>query len=223
MHAVMTDSLLDLTRTIAAPLFAGCTFPWEAIPGIRSFIISHGMTLCDADYDNPAENVWISKSASVAKTAMLCGPLIICAGAEIRHCAFIRGSVIVGGGAVVGNSCELKNCILFEGAQVPHFNYVGDSVLGYRAHMGAGAITSNVKSDKSSVRIRGDGFDIDTTFKKLGAVLGDMAEIGCNTVLNPGSVVGRNSTVYPLVSFRGVVGGDMIVKSAGNICAKTVR
>jgi NDP-sugar pyrophosphorylase family protein len=220
MQDVTVNALLDTTHTIAAPLFEGYSFAWEVLPKIKAFVVSLGMTLDGNQYNHPSENVWISKSATVAPTASISGPAIICAGAEIRHCAYIRGSVIVGEGAVVGNSCELKNCILFDRVQVPHFNYVGDSILGYLAHMGAGAITSNVKSDKSLVSVHDDGIDIETGLKKFGAIVGDMAEIGCNCVLNPGTIVGRNSNIYPLTSVRGVVPPDSIMKGRGNIVRK---
>lgn len=220
MQNLKTTALLDLSRTLAAPLLCECEFPWEALPRIKAFIISLGKTLDPEEYLSPSENVWIAKTASVAPTASVTGPAIICGCAEIRHCAFIRGSVIVGRGAVVGNSCELKNVILFDSVQVPHFNYVGDSILGYRSHMGAGAVTSNVKSDKSLVTVRDGERSIETGMKKLGAILGDTVEVGCNSVLNPGTVIGRNSNVYPLSSVRGVVPPDSIYKASGNVVPK---
>lgn len=214
--------LFDLSRTIVAPLFDdGNGYPWEKLKEISAFILALGKTLPPERFDHPAENVWIAKSASVAPTAFLGGPLIIDEEAEIRHCAFIRGSAIVGRGATVGNSTELKNCILFDGAQVPHYNYVGDSILGYKAHMGAGAITSNFRSDHGSVTLHGP--EIATGLRKFGAMIGDMAEIGCGTVLNPGTVVGRGSIVYPLSCVRGVVPEKTIYKRAGEVVAREER
>jgi NDP-sugar pyrophosphorylase family protein len=221
----MTDSiriseLLDLKETIAAEIFDGCAFPWEVLPKIQSFIIQLGQTLSPEDYDHPAEDVWIARTATVYPSAHIQGPCIIGKNAEIRHCAFIRGSAIVGDHAVVGNSTELKNVILFNGVQVPHYNYVGDSILGFKAHMGAGAITSNVKADRSPVAVRCGDEKIETGMKKFGAILGDHAEVGCNAVLNPGAVVSRNSVVYPLTSVRGVVPPDCILKQDGSIIKK---
>lgn len=212
--------LFDVSKTIAAPLFAGKVFPWEILPDISDFILSLGEYLPKDKFSSLGGGVWIAKSASIAPTAQINGPCIIDEDAEIRHCAYIRGSAIVGKGAVVGNSCELKNCILFDGAQIPHFNYVGDSVIGYRSHMGAGAITSNVKSDKTLVEIRVNGKRIATVRKKVGAFLGDGVEVGCNSVLNPGTVVGKGSRVYPLSSVRGYVPSDSIYKSNGETVAK---
>jgi NDP-sugar pyrophosphorylase family protein len=206
--AVLTRTLLDLGQTIAAPLFDGVDLPWQALAGIRAFILETGPDLPTDTYDRVGADVWIARSASIAPTACIQGPAIICARAEIRHCAYIRGSVIVGEDAVVGNSTELKNSILFNGVQVPHFNYVGDSILGYRAHLGAGAITSNVKSDKSPVTVFAGGVAIATGLRKFGAIV----EIGCNSVLNPGTVIGRRSSVYPVIMVRGVIPPDSIVK-----------
>lgn len=200
-------------HSIAYPLLSRYTYPWEALDGISDFIRELGKTLSPDEYEFRDSDVYISKSASVAPTAYIGGPCIICAGAEIRHCAFIRGGAIVGRGAVVGNSTELKNCILFDSVQVPHFNYVGDAVLGYRSHLGAGAVTSNVKSDKSPVTVNYMGERVETGRKKLGAILADNVEVGCNSVLNPGTVIGRNSNVYPLSSVRGYVPCDSIYKS----------
>ena len=200
--------------TIAAPLLQGFSYPWEALSALSSFILSCGEALSKDAYDVRGENVWIAKSARVAPSACIMGPCIICAEAEVRHCAFIRGAVIVGCGAVVGNSTELKNCILFDGAAVPHYNYVGDSILGNRAHMGAGAITSNVKSDGSEVCISCNGERILTGRRKCGAMLGDGAEIGCGAVLNPGTVIGKMATVYPLSSVRGFLPPFHIWKSS---------
>ena len=191
------EELLDLEHSIAAPLFAGKTWPWEVLDGIKAFILELGETLDPAEFDHPAEGVWIAKDATVFPSAYIGAPCIIDHGAEVRHCAFIRGSAIVGKGAVVGNSVELKNAILFDKVQVPHYNYVGDSVLGYRAHMGAGSITSNVKSDKTLVVVKEPGEPHETGRKKFGAILGDMVEVGCNSVLNPGTVIGRRSNIYP--------------------------
>lgn len=208
--------LLDLEHTIAAELFEGKSYPWEVLPEIKAFILKLGATLPEDEFDNPAEDVWIAKDAKVFPSAYIGGPCIIDHGAEVRHCAFIRGSAIVGKGCVVGNSVELKNVVLFDKVQTPHYNYVGDSVLGYRAHMGAGSITSNVKSDKTLVVVKGD-VEIATGLKKFGAILGDFVEVGCNSVLNPGSILGRRVSVYPTSSVRGVVPEGCIYKSASDI------
>ena len=212
--------LYDLTHTKAAPLLAEKTYPWEVLPLIGGFIKELGPQLPQEEYDHPGENVWIAKTAKVAPTASITGPCIICPGAEVRHCAFIRGNALVGEGAVVGNSTELKNVILFDGVQVPHYNYVGDSVLGYKAHMGAGSITSNVKSDKTLVVIKSGEEKIETGLKKVGAMLGDRVEVGCNSVLNPGTVIGRDSSVYPLSSVRGQVPSGSIFKSADQVVTR---
>ena len=196
--------LFDLSHTIAADLFAGKTYPWEVLGDIKGFILQLGATLSADAFDHPAEDIWIAKDAKVAPSACLNGPLIVDSGAEIRHCAFVRGSAIVGKNAVVGNSCELKNCVLFDNVQVPHFNYVGDAVLGYKAHMGAGSVTSNVKSDKKNIVIH-IGAGIETGLRKIGAMLGDRVEVGCNSVLNPGTIIGRDCIVYPTSCVRGVV------------------
>lgn len=217
MHMITATALFDLSHTIADHYLISFDNPWEALPGLSEFIISYGKTLSADAYDCPQENVWIAKSATVVPSAFIGAPCIICEGAEIRHCAYIRGSAIVGKGAVVGNSCELKNCILFDGVQVPHYNYVGDSILGYKAHMGAGSITSNVKSDKTNVSIRTDEGRIETGMRKLGALVGDLVEVGCNCVLNPGTVLGRGVSVYPLTSVRGLIPADHIVKSNAEI------
>lgn len=211
--------LLDLTKTIAAPLFEGKTYPWEALGEIQDFILALGPTLPAEEYDNPAEGVWIAKDANVFPSAYIGAPCIIDHGAEVRHCAFIRGSAVVGKNAVVGNSVELKNVVLFDNVQTPHYNYVGDSILGYRAHMGAGSITSNVKSDKTLVVVKGD-VEIPTGRKKFGAVLGDHVEVGCNSVLNPGTVIGRNTIVYPTSSVRGVIPENSIYKGKNEIAAR---
>ena len=191
-------NLFDLTQTIAAELLESVEFPWEALPKLKEFIVRLGNTLSSEEYEKQGEDIWIAKSAKVAKTACFNGPLIIGKNAEIRHCAFIRGSVIVGENAVVGNSTELKNVVLFNKVQVPHYNYVGDSILGYQSHMGAGSITSNVKSDKTNVVIHGIESQIETGLKKMGAILGDHVEIGCNSVLNPGTSIACNTNVYQI-------------------------
>ena len=216
MYSIEICQLFDLEKTIAAGLFAGRRYPWEVLGDIKAFILELGPTLDPAKFDHPAEDIWIAKDAKVAPTACLNGPLIVDEGAEIRHCAFVRGSAVVGKGAVVGNSVELKNCVLFDGVQVPHFNYVGDSVLGFKAHMGAGSVTSNVRSDKRDIVIHADS-GIATGRRKIGAMLGDRAEIGCNSVLNPGSVVGRDCIVYPTSCVRGVIPENHIYKDAGHI------
>ncbi len=212
--------LLDLSKTIAAPLFAGKTYPWEALAEIKDFILALGPTLPKDEYDQVGEDVWIAKDATVFASAYIAGPCIIDHGAELRHCAFVRGSAIVGKHAVVGNSCELKNVVLFDNVQTPHFNYVGDSILGYKAHMGAGSITSNVKSDKSLVVVKNGAEHIETGRKKFGAILGDYVEVGCNSVLNPGTVVGRHSNIYPVSCVRGVIPESSILKSTGEVVRK---
>ncbi len=208
------------STTIAAPIFEGVTYPWEVLPQIGDFIIKLGMSLPKDEYTMVSENVWVANSAKVAPTAFLGSPLIIDKDAEVRHCAFIRGNAIVGKGAVVGNSTELKNVVLFDKVQVPHYNYVGDSILGYKSHMGAGSITSNVKSDKTLVTIKYGDTKVETGLKKMGAVLGDEVEVGCNSVLNPGTVVGSHSNIYPLSSVRGYVPANSIFKSADNVVEK---
>ncbi len=221
MHSSLyIHQLLDTSKTIAADIFSGLTYPWEALPKISAFILQLGPTLSPEEYDRIAEDIWVSKTAVVAPTAYLHGPLIIGHHAEIRHCAFIRGSAVVGQGAVIGNSTELKNCIIFDQAQVPHYNYIGDSILGFKAHLGAGAITSNLKSDRSLVTIPVDGDKFATELKKFGAIVGDNVEIGCNSVLNPGTVIGRRATVYPLSMVRGIVPANSIYKKQGEIAEK---
>lgn len=214
------QELFDFSATIAAPLLSSAENNWAVLPKIKSYIMELGPALDPEKFDSPAENVWIAKSAKVAPTALINGPCIIDEGAELRHCCFIRGSVIVGKKAVVGNSVELKNALLCDGAQVPHFNYVGDSILGRGAHMGAGAVTSNVKSDKTLVVIHGADGEYATGLKKVGAMLGDGAEIGCNSVLNPGTVIGRGGQVYPTSCVRGVVPENHIYKDAQHIVAR---
>ena len=213
------DELMDLSHTLAKDYFLKFTYPWEALPGIGKMIVELGETLDPKEYDQPQEHVWVHKTARVYPTAWLSAPCIIGARTEVRHCAFIRGNALVGEDCVVGNSVEVKNSVLFDGVQVPHYNYVGDSILGYKAHMGAGSITSNVKSDKSLVVIHGEE-EIPTGIKKVGALIGDHVEIGCNSVLNPGTVIGRNSSVYPLSCVRGVVPANSICKNNGTIVEK---
>ncbi len=220
MNGITISELYDLKETIAADLFRDAVYPWEVLPKIHDFIIELGKRLPGELYEERGENIGVAKSASVAPTACLNGPLIVDEGAEIRHCAYIRGNAIVGKGAVVGNSTELKNVVLFNKVQVPHYNYVGDSILGFRAHMGAGSITSNVKSDKSLVTVKGEGICLETGLKKMGAMLGDHVEVGCNSVLNPGTVVGRNSNIYPTSMVRGVVPADSIYKKKTEIASK---
>ena len=210
----------SMEHSIASPLLCRFEYPWEALSKISAFILELGATLPEDEYERIGDSIWVSRSAKVAPTACLNGPCIICADAEIRHCAFIRGNAIIGKGAVVGNSTELKNCILFDGVQVPHYNYVGDSILGYKSHMGAGSITSNVKSDKTLVSVRVGNERIETGLKKFGAMLGDYVEVGCNSVLNPGTVIGCNSNIYPLSSVRGFVPESSIYKAYGNIVTK---
>lgn len=207
-------------HSVAYPLLARFEYPWEALAAISDFILELGASLPADEYDRIGDNVWVAKTATVAPTAYVGGPCIICDGAEVRHCAFIRGSAIVGAGAVVGNSTELKNCILFDGVQVPHYNYVGDSILGYKAHMGAGSITSNVKSDKTPVAVSLGEERVDTGRKKFGAMLGDFVEVGCNSVLNPGTVIGRHSNIYPLSPVRGYVPPNSIYKARNCIVTK---
>ena len=214
----ITD-LYDLTHTLAGEYLSCFTYPWEALSGLADCIRTLGASL-DSDYLPFAPEVWVHKTAHVAPTASITGPCIIGPDTEVRHCAFIRGSALVGAGCVVGNSVELKNVILFDNVQTPHYNYVGDSILGYKSHMGAGSITSNVKSDKTLVAVRCGAERMETGRKKVGAMLGDHVEIGCNSVLNPGTVVGRNSRVYPLSSVRGTVPADSIYKRGGDIAAQ---
>lgn len=214
------SELYTLEHTLAKTLMERYTYPWEVLAHIGNFIEELGKTLPSEEYDNPEEGIWVHKTAKVAATAALNAPLIVGAGAEIRHCAFIRGKALIGAGAVVGNSTELKNVILFDGVQVPHYNYVGDSILGYKAHMGAGSVTSNVKSDKTLVVVHAEDGDAATGLKKFGAMLGDKVEVGCNSVLNPGTVIGKNSNIYPLSSVRGCVTANSIYKKQGEIVQK---
>lgn len=220
MEQLKNSNLFTMKETIAVEIFKGTTYPWEVLSKIGEYITTLGATLPLEEYEKKDENVWIAKSARVAKTACINGPAIIGKEAEIRHCAFIRGNALVGEGAVVGNSTELKNVILFNKVQVPHYNYVGDSILGYQAHMGAGSITSNVKSDKTLVTIQYEGKQIETKLKKVGAILGDNVEVGCNSVLNPGTVIGKGSNIYPLSMVRGFVTEGSIYKKQGEIVPK---
>ena len=220
IEAAKISNLYNLEETIAGKLFEGATYPWEVLPKISAFIVELGNQLNSEEYEKRGENVWVAKSAKVAPTAYINGPAIIGKESEIRHCAFIRGNAIVGEGAVVGNSTELKNVVLFNKVQVPHYNYVGDSILGYRAHMGAGSITSNVKSDKTLVVVKDGENQIPTGLKKFGAMLGDCVEVGCNSVLNPGTVVGRNAQIYPTSCVRGVIRANSIYKKQGEIVEK---
>ena len=220
MDVCKVKSLYNLEETIAKTLLEGLTYPWEALPKIGEFIIELGNKLDKDIYELKGENIWIAKSAKVMPSAYIKGPVIIGENAEIRHCAFIRGNAIIGNNTVVGNSTELKNVILFNNVQVPHYNYVGDSILGYKAHMGAGSITSNVKSDKTLVAVKNATQTIETGLKKFGAMIGDNVEVGCNSVLNPGTVVGRNSNIYPLSCVRGVVPANSIYKNKNEIVNK---
>lgn len=222
MEGCKINNLYELNETIAAELFTGKEYPWEVLSEIKEFIIKLGSTLPEDKFDEVSENVWVAKSAKVFPSAYLGAPCIIDEEAEVRHCAFIRGSAIVGKGAVVGNSTELKNVILFNKVQVPHYNYVGDSILGYKAHMGAGSITSNVKSDKTLVAVKDNAAaeSIETGLKKFGAMLGDNVEVGCNSVLNPGTVIGRNTNIYPVSRVRGVIPPESIFKAQDNIVKK---
>ena len=214
------SELYDLTQTMAAELMEAYTYPWEVLAHIGDFVKKLGASLSPDEYEKRGEDVWIHKTAKVAPTASITGPAIIGAGAELRHCAFLRGKIIVGEGAVVGNSTELKNVILFNKVQVPHYDYVGDSILGYKAHMGAGSITSNVKSDKCLVKVHSEDGDIETGLKKFGAMIGDHVEVGCGSVLNPGTVIGRESNIYPLSSVRGCVNAHSIYKKQGEVVEK---
>ena len=223
LEALTVKENYSLDQTIAKDIFNGVTYPWEVLPKISNFILELGATLSEDEYEKRGENIWVAKSAKVAPTAFINGPAIIGKDAEVRHCAFIRGNAIVGEGAVVGNSTELKNVILFNKVQVPHYNYVGDSVLGYKSHMGAGSITSNVKSDKKLVVVKAGEEKIETGMKKFGAMLGDEVEVGCGSVLNPGTVVGNHSNIYPLSSVRGFVPANSIYKKQGEVVTKEER
>ncbi|MDE6663155.1 MAG: UDP-N-acetylglucosamine pyrophosphorylase [Lachnospiraceae bacterium] len=220
LKSVTIKELYTLDETIAKEIFESVTYPWEVLPGISEFIIKLGNTLPEEKYEKREGNVWIAKTAKVYPSAYIGGPAIIDEDAEIRHCAFIRGNAIVGKGAVVGNSTELKNVILFNKVQVPHYNYVGDSILGYKAHMGAGSITSNVKSDKTLVVVKAGTQQYETGLKKFGAMLGDNVEVGCNSVLNPGTVIGKNTNIYPVSRVRGVIATNSIYKNQDEIVLK---
>ena len=220
MKQCRIENMYDLSETIAADYMKTAEYPWELLEGLSEYIKKKGASLDPEKFDHPAEDVWVAKSAKVAPSAYLGAPLIIDEEAEVRHCAFIRGSAIVGKGAVVGNSTELKNVILFNKVQVPHYNYVGDSILGYKAHMGAGSITSNVKSNKTLVVVKDGKEKIETGRKKSGAMLGDQVEVGCNSVLNPGSVIGPRTNIYPLSMVRGVIPSDSIYKNKNEITEK---
>lgn len=220
MNKINISNLFDLDKTIARELFKGKEYPWEILKDIKEFIIALGKKLPKELFDEVDENVWIAKSAKIYKSAYISGPCIIDENAEVRHSAFIRGSAIVGKNAVVGNSTELKNAVLFDNVQVPHFNYVGDSILGYKAHMGAGSITSNVKSDKTLVKIKNGSDCIETNLKKMGAMLGDNVEVGCNSVLCPGTIIGRNTNIYPLSMVRGIVEENSIYKNKNEVIIK---
>lgn len=217
------NKLFNLSHSMAGDYLSGFEYPWDALSGIRDLILEIGKKLNKDEYNEISTGIWVHKSAVVAPTAFIGSPCIIGAGTEIRHCAFIRESALVGKNCVVGNSTELKNVILFDEVQVPHYNYVGDSILGYKSHMGAGAITSNVKSDKSLVTVNNGNEKFETGLKKFGAVLGDCVEVGCNTVLNPGTVIGRNSNIYPLSCVRGVIPPESIFKTGGIIINKEIR
>jgi NDP-sugar pyrophosphorylase family protein len=218
--SITIKELYNLEETAAGEMLAGLTYPWEALPLIKDTIISIGKTLNPSEYDKRGEDIWIHKTAHVFDSAYIAGPCIIGAGTEVRQCAFIRGSALVGENCVIGNSTELKNVIIFNNVQVPHYNYVGDSILGYKSHMGAGSITSNVKSDKTLVHVKGQDFDVETGLKKFGAMLGDNVEVGCNSVLNPGTVIGKNTNIYPVSRVRGYVPSGSIFKAQDNIVAK---
>lgn len=220
MDKILIKNLYDLTHTAASPLLEKLDYPWEALPKIGNFILELGKTLSLDDYDKRGDNVWIAKSATVFESAYINGPAIIGPNTQVRHGAFIRGNALVGSGCVVGNSVELKNVILFDNVQVPHYNYVGDSILGYKSHMGAGSITSNVKSDKTLVTINAAGEHLPTGLKKIGAMLGDRVEVGCNSVLNPGTVIGKDCTIYPLSMVRGFIPARSIYKHSGEIANK---
>lgn len=224
MKELEIKSMYSLEHSIVGDKLATLTYPWEALPKIKDWILEIGKTLSKDEYDEVSENVWIHKTAKVFASAYIAGPTIIGPDTEVRQCAFIRGNALVGAGCVVGNSTELKNVIIFDNVQVPHYNYVGDSVLGYKSHMGAGSITSNVKSDKTLVHVKSeaDGVDIDTGLKKFGAMLGDFVEVGCNSVLNPGTVIGSHSNIYPLSPVRGYVPANSIYKSGGVIVPKAL-
>lgn len=224
MHNIPTiKELYDLEHSIAGDYLAQFTYPWEALKGLEKFIIELGKTLSPDEYYSPKENVWIAKDAKVFESAYIGAPCIIDHGAEVRHCAFIRGSAIIGKNSVFGNSCEIKNSIIFDDAQTPHYNYVGDSILGWHSHMGAGSITSNIKSDRTNIVVRCGKEQIETGRYKIGSMLGDYVEVGCNSVLNPGTIIGKHTNIYPLSRVRGVIMENSIFKDEHNIVLKEVR
>ena len=216
------EELLDLTHTLAAPLFEGKRYPWEILSPLKDFIRELGASLPKEEYDEIAPEVWVHKSAKIAPTALIAGPTVIGAGTEVRHCAFIRGSALVGEGCVVGNSTEVKNAVIFDNVQVPHYNYVGDTILGFRSHMGAGVVASNFRSDKGNVSVKTGDEKIGTGLRKLGAILGDGVDVGCNSVLCPGSVVGRDVIIYPLSRVRGFVPERSILKGDGTVVPRKI-
>ena len=217
---IEVKALFDLSHSMAGEFLAKFRYPYEALPELGAWIAAVGPQLSSDEYEKRGEQIWIHKSAKVAPSVSLTGPLIVCANAELRHCAYFRGNVLIGAGSVAGNSCEFKNSLLFDSVEAPHYNYVGDSILGYRAHMGAGSITSNIKSDRKNIVIRTDDGAIETGLRKIGAILGDYVEIGCGTVLNPGSIVGKNTMIYPLTSVRGTVPANTIVKRMDEMTEK---
>lgn len=217
---IKTSELFDLGKTIAEPLLKRYEYPWEALGGIKEFIEFIGGALSPDDYNMIGDNIWIHKSVAIPPSVCLAGPMIICSNTEVRHGAFFRGNVIIGEGAVAGNSCEFKNSIIFDNAQIPHFNYIGDSIIGFKSHMGASSITSNLKSDKSLVKVHLVNEDIDTGIKKFGAMVGDFVEVGCGSILNPGTIIGKHSNIYPLSSVRGCVKSNSIYKSKDEIVEK---
>lgn len=220
MERIFIKNLFDLSHSAAGEYLSGFMYPWEALNGIADFIVELGNKIDKSEYVSPAPNIWIHKTANIYSSAFVVGPCIVGAYTEIRHCAFIRGGVLIGENCVVGNSSEVKNSIIFDNVQIPHFNYVGDSILGYKSHMGAGAITSNVKSDKTDITVKYNDKVIETGMRKVGAMLGDYVEVGCNSVLNPGTIIGRNSNIYPICSVRGVINENSIYKADGIIIEK---
>lgn len=217
---IEVKALFDLSHSMGGEFLAKFRYPYEALPELGAWIAAVGPQLSSDEYEKRGEQIWIHKSAKVAPSVSLTGPLIVCANAELRHCAYFRGNVLIGAGSVAGNSCEFKNSLLFDSVEAPHYNYVGDSILGYHAHMGAGSITSNIKSDRKNIVIRTDDGAIETGLRKIGAILGDYVEIGCGTVLNPGSIVGKNTMIYPLTSVRGTVPANTIVKRMDEMTEK---
>lgn len=217
---IEVKALFDLSHSMGGEFLAKFRYPYEALPELGAWIAAVGPQLSSDEYEKRGEQIWIHKSAKVAPSVSLTGPLIVCANAELRHCAYFRGNVLIGAGSVAGNSCEFKNSLLFDSVEAPHYNYVGDSILGYHAHMGAGSITSNIKSDRKNIVIRTDDGAIETGLRKIGAILGDYVEVGCGTVLNPGSVVGKNTMIYPLTSVRGTVPANSIVKRMDEMTEK---